>query len=75
VFGCWHHVVAVLREINPAAKSRNLWDMMFLTSKAHNLMSRYSKDVTPGLQDSGLVLHSFSKHDKNTGRSIGDTGY
>jgi hypothetical protein len=33
-FGCWHHVVAALTEINPAAKSRNLGDMTFLTSKA-----------------------------------------
>jgi hypothetical protein len=39
-FDSWHNVVAALREINPAAKSRDLWDMMFLTSKANNLMSR-----------------------------------
>jgi hypothetical protein len=31
-FGCWHNAVAAVRESNPAVKSRNLWDMMFLTS-------------------------------------------
>jgi hypothetical protein len=33
-FGCWHHVITALAASNPAAKSRNLGDMTFLTSKS-----------------------------------------
>jgi hypothetical protein len=35
-FGSWHNTIPETRESNPAAKSRNLWDMTFLTSNAHN---------------------------------------